>query len=38
VLTVDPVDGHCTLIPEGEERLRQSRKERKLQDEMDEQD
>lgn len=36
VLTVDPVDGHCTLIPEGEERLRQSRKER-TKDEVDEQ-
>lgn len=34
VLTVDPVDGHCTLIPAGEERSRQSRKERKLQDEI----
>ena len=29
VLTVNPVDGHCTLIPAGEERSRQSRKERK---------
>ena len=29
ILTVDPVDGHCTLIPAGEERSRQSRKERK---------
>ena len=38
VLTVDPVDGHCTLIPQGEERLRASKKERKLQDEMDKQD
>jgi len=38
VLTVDQVDGHCTLIPQGEERLRASKKERKLQDEMDEQD
>ena len=36
VLTVDPVDGHCTLIPEGEERLRQSRKER-TKDEVDKQ-
>lgn len=29
VLTVDLVDGHCTLVPEGTERLRQSKRERK---------
>jgi len=29
VLTVDLVDGHCTLVPEGKERLRQSKRERK---------
>ncbi len=38
ILTVDPVDGHCELVPAGEERRRQSKKERKLQDENSKQD
>ena len=34
VLAVDP-DGNCTLVPEGEERVRPSKKERKEDDNED---